>query len=416
MIMRIYESLKYRLWNENGQRYYSMTEIFRKSVFFFRRKLHAAIENLKYFLILPYARLKYRGNSIYLVAERGTDARDNGYHFFKYLRERHPEREAYYVITSGSADYCKVAALGKTVEYRSFQHYCLFAAAKYKISTHIMGYSPDMLHYINVNRRHRIPGKQIFLQHGVIKDDLIGLYQQQTRADIFICGAYPEYEYVKSTFNYRNNEVKYTGLARYDNLYNNQVKNQILVMPTWRQYLKELDAEGRNHSDYFKLWNKLLNDERIVHALRQNGMKLIFYPHYEMQPYISCFSSAASEVEIADFAHYDVQMLLKESKLLITDFSSVFFDFAYMRKPCIYFQFDRDKFYSTHYKKGYFNYNDMGFGEVETEYEGLIATLLKYIENGCIMDALYEERAKQFFLLHDGNNCERIMEEIEKLK
>lgn len=39
---------------------------------------------------------KYRG--VWIVSERGSDARDNGYHFFKYIRENHPEIKAYYII------------------------------------------------------------------------------------------------------------------------------------------------------------------------------------------------------------------------------------------------------------------------------------------------------------------------------
>ena len=47
---------------------------------------------------------KYRG--VWIVSERGSDARDNGYHFFKYIRENHPEikvcsKTLYMYIESG---------------------------------------------------------------------------------------------------------------------------------------------------------------------------------------------------------------------------------------------------------------------------------------------------------------------------
>ena len=53
---------------------------------------------------------KYR--NLWLVAERGNDARDNGYRFYEYLRTMHPEVNAHYVITTDSADEMKIAALG----------------------------------------------------------------------------------------------------------------------------------------------------------------------------------------------------------------------------------------------------------------------------------------------------------------
>ena len=46
---------------------------------------------------------------------------------------------------------------------------------------------------------------------------------------------------------------------------------------------------------------------------------------------------------------------------MITDYSSVFFDFAYMKKPLAYWQFDSERFFAEQYGKGYFKF-DEGFG------------------------------------------------------
>ena len=48
---------------------------------------------------------KYR--ELWLVCERGNDARDNGYWFYRYLKEEHPEINARYVIETDSADRAK---------------------------------------------------------------------------------------------------------------------------------------------------------------------------------------------------------------------------------------------------------------------------------------------------------------------
>ena len=62
-----------------------------------------------------------------------------------------------------------------------------------------------------------------------------------------------------------------------------------------------------------------------------------------MQRFLDEFTTCSERIIIADWKKYDVQGLLKESALLITDLSSVFMDFAYMRKPMIYYQFDMGK-------------------------------------------------------------------------
>lgn len=392
-----------------------MKQFVKKAFRFGIRICKNMLETIKYYVCYPFAMLTYGKRTIYLFSERGTDARDNGYYMYRYFRCEHPELEAYYVIERNSVDYEKVACYGNIVQPRTWKHYMLFIAAKYKISTHIMGYAPDTPFYVAFNEKHRVPGKQIFLQHGVIKDTLVGLYQERTNLDIFICGAEPEYRDIYENYHYKNNEVKYTGLARYDGLHDFVTKDQILIMPTWRVYLKNLKQSDICKSEYFIQWNELLCDERLATCLGKHKIQLVFYPHYEMQPFIDCFSSKSKWVTIADFAHYDVQTLLKESKLLVTDYSSVFFDFAYMKKPCLYFQFDEKSFYGNHYKKGYFDYKEMGFGEVLTEKEELVSTLISYIENSCQMKEMYKKRAEHFFPLHDKKNCERIFEEIEAL-
>ena len=169
-------------------------------------------ELVLYIVTLPASLFYNRKREVFLVSERGTDARDNGYHFFKYLKEKHPELEVYYVIDRASPDYKKVAELGNVIQWKSFKHRFLFIGAKYKISTHIMGYSPDIDFYNKLNEFFPLVGKKIFLQHGIIKDDLPQLYQEKTKVDLFVCGAQPEYDFIKSTFHYKNGEVRYTCL------------------------------------------------------------------------------------------------------------------------------------------------------------------------------------------------------------
>ena len=168
-------------------------------------------------------------------------------------------------------------------------------------------------------------------------------------------------------------------------------------------------------SEYVTRWNGILQNRQLIDALNKEGYTLVFYPHFEMQKNIHMFSSIDPAVVIADFAHFDVQQLLKESQLLLTDYSSVFFDVGYMKKTSIYYQFDKEKFCSQHYKAGYFDYETMGFGEVVQTEEDCIELLVDYLENQCAIKKEYEARAASFFELHDTHNCERIYLEIKKL-
>ena len=79
---------------------------------------------------------------IWLVCEDKTEARDNGYCFFKYLREKQPYQEVYYAINYKSKDYQKVKRLGKTVRYGRIIHWILYFNSKYIISSQKAG-KPD---------------------------------------------------------------------------------------------------------------------------------------------------------------------------------------------------------------------------------------------------------------------------------
>ena len=51
--------------------------------------------------------------------------------------------------------------------------------------------------------------------------------------------------------------------------------------------------------------------------------------------------------------------------MLITDYSSIFFDFGYLNKPVIYSHFDYNEYRANHFRKGYFDYikNEMSKGQ-----------------------------------------------------
>ena len=146
-------------------------------------------------IILIYYKLyfKFRKTEMtdtWLISERGIDARDNGYWFYKYMKNNHPEIPVKYVITKDSADYSKIDE-EDIVLYRSKEHYYYFLFSKVLISAEIMGYSPNERLYYRLNKYGilRIKGKNVFLQHGITKDYNPYMTKKNSKLDLFICGA-----------------------------------------------------------------------------------------------------------------------------------------------------------------------------------------------------------------------------------
>jgi len=281
------------------------------------------------------------------------------------------------------------------------------------VSTHIDGYSPDILFFHKFGKLFPDKSKRIFLQHGIIKDDLAFCHADQTNIDMFTCSAVPEFEFIKDNFGYPDGVLVLSGMCRYDNLKKTEEPTKkILFMPTWRSKLRTCTQSTFEQSDYFKEYNSFLNCRELADMLEEYDYELIFYPHFEVHRFLDSFDSNNSRVKIADFKNNDVQELLINSDILVTDYSSVFFDFAYMRKPVVFFQYNEEEFRTGHYKEGYFNYKRDGFGEIAKTKEAVINSLRALIENGLNPDELYLERMNSFFAFNDRENCRRNYEAI----
>ena len=110
-----------------------------------------------------------------------------------------------------------------------------------------------------------------------------------------------------------------------------------------------------------------------------------------------------------------MQELLINSDVLITDYSSVSFDYGYMRKPMVFYQYDEVEFRSVQYKKGYFDDKRDGFGAVVNTEDEVIEQLRRILENGLRPDEEYLARMNAFFCFNDTGNCNRVYQAICKL-
>lgn len=355
--------------------------------------------------ILKIFKKEYR--NIWLISERGIDARDNGFTFYKYLKTKYPEIHSYYIISKKSVDYNKVKKYGNIIEYKSLKHYLYLAIAKYKISTHDQGYTPDMVifHWI-----HKLPlhfyGKKVFLQHGIIKDLIPWYFRKECKPDLFVTSTQDEFNFVKHNFYQNSPQLQLIGLCRYDNLIQKQPpKKQILLMPTWRKGIHS--KEEFLNSEYYKKYSSLLSNPKLLNFLSENNYKLVFYPHIEFQKYLNCFNQN-KYIILANMKDYNVQTLLIESEILITDYSSVFFDFIYLNKLVYFYQFDKEYFYENHYNKGYFNFNNVGI--ISNNEESLIENLMNKIQT-----KEQKEYIKKLYKYRDTKNCERTYQRIIKL-
>lgn len=358
-----------------------------------------------------------------LLIEDNFLADDNGSALFKYIRKKYPRRKVYFVMNKGNENVKRMKKIGKVI-YRGSNSFKLlvlrsaYSATSIEDMMLVNPFRKNYKYYRDIlNKR-----KYIFLQHGVIKDDLSREHNKRIyNTQGFITSAKPEWmSLLAPQYLYEKKNVWLTGLPRFDYLYRDE-KRYIIIMPTWRKNLKTmLDSEDSRaidlfeQSDYYKFYFSLLHNKKLLKAAEYYGYKILFKPHPLMMKYENLFLNEDDEVKLF---HESYRTTFAQGDLLITDYSSVIFDFVYLKKPVIYAQFDRAEFFSGEhaYTKGYFDYDRDGFGEVCLDLEQTVNTIIDYMRNECKLKPVYNQRINEFFAFFDRNNCERIIDKIYRL-
>lgn len=369
-----------------------------------------------FFLSFPLAFIVYEKKRYWLVSEVDFDARDNGIHFFRYLNEKHKEINSIYLISKKNPYYESVKNIGNVIEPLTFKHMLVFIAARAKISTCVHGCSPNSYVTLYLCKFHST-GKNIALKHGIFKNLHPNYFKKNAHLDLICCGGKPEFDFINECFGYQNGVAQYTGLARFDNLHNFITDNEILIMPTWRRWLDPIKSDEEfQQTEFYKKWIGLLKSISTNDFLNDKHIKISFFLHPKLNRFYNVIKCSCPNVSFFSSTSGDnVQSRLKSASLLITDFSSIYFDFAYMKKPSLYFQFDEDQYFGKHYIKAYFDYRENGFGPVFTDSSLLIKDVIRIAKNNFKIDDVYKKRCDDFYVKYDSLNCERIFAEITKI-
>jgi CDP-glycerol glycerophosphotransferase (TagB/SpsB family) len=372
--------------------------------------------------LLPFIRKRFSG--CWLLVDRDFKADDNAEHLCRWILRHHPEQKIFFALNKNSPDWERLKSEKfPLLDLQSLCYSFAWLHCVWIISSNRTGYiiRPFWRRWFAALVKNRF----CFLQHGVTKD--LHLVLNFTRADILITAAHREYNaFVDDPrYVYTEREVRLTGFPRYDELLRKvaaiATPRKILIMPTWRKNLMSelLPRTGQypyssrfRQSEFFRQWQAVLQAPDLQECAKRHGYQLVFFPHPYLRQQLGDFT--LSGVLQPPDAGGSIQDILADTALLITDYSSIAMDFALLRRPILYFQFDRDTFFSTDhsYTKGYFDYDTDGFGDVALTHEQLFNIASEYLKNDCKMKEEYRRRVDKFFAFSDQNNCKRVYEAI----
>ncbi len=372
-----------------------------------------------YWLMHPF----YYKKRIWITFDKLYKAGDDGEYMFQYCRKLDDGIDIYYIISPDAPDYERLKAQhGKYIlKQNSLKLKLLTLYAEVILATHAtvfnyMGYTPKTQVFV----KDLFKAVVVCIQHGLTIQK-IAQYQNRVfdNTRLYTLASKYEKENVSQPiYGYFGKELKLTGLARYDGLKSDD-KKQILITPTWRRnvvnqsiaFIKKTHNDSFKNSEYFRIYNTLINDKTLIECAKKTGYKIIYLLHPAM-------SSQAEDFDTNDYVELmqatgdmSYEKILTESSLMVTDYSGVQFDFAYQRKPLVYYHPDT---LPPHYEAGGLIYETMGFGPICKNHEQLVSTLCDYMRNECKMKKEYIARADDFFEFDDFNSCERIYNEVIK--
>lgn len=365
------------------------------------------------------------GNA-WIFVDREENADDNAEHIYRWVRENHPEINAWFLLNRTSGDWRRLKRDGFRLMPHGILRKLLILNSRHIISSHADYVSGgldralygDMMHW-----------RYTFLQHGIAEKD-ISHWLGPRQFDCMLTSSPAEYASIvgdDSGYPYTEREVKLTGLPRHDRLLRLAStlapENRVLIMPTWRGGVYEEQTVGVSleekrriyaESEYVMKWRAILQNPVLHALLERNGKRLAFMPHMNALPLLDLFAPPPC-VEVIRVVDSSIQKVLAGSEVLVTDYSSIAFDFALLRRPIFYYQFDRDFFYGGghNWRKGYFDYERDGFGPVASTENELLEALDEFYMSGGVVQ--YGNRMISAMPLNDEMACSRAFDSISAL-
>ena len=372
--------------------------------------------------LIPAMILKVAKKDIWVIAERPNNADDNGWMFYQWLKENYPEKNFYFFLNKDAHNFDNNDS--HMIAYNSFKHFVYYVASDCHINAMFDSVDPNAKICNHFKAIFKKNVNTIYIRHGISKDG-VELYKYEIRPyRIFVCGAKPEYEYFKEYAGYPDDNLKYLGFARFDDLLERKRDDRfILIIPTWRRYVghdptKSVEENEQDflNSKFYKYYSDMLKDEKLLSFLEKNDIKARFCLHAQFKKFQKFFDLSNPYIDFVD-PNESVHELLLSTSLVITDYSSVFFDAAYADKACIFYHFDYEEFRSKHFSEGYFSYERDAMGPVVYDTETLVDYMFEIFDgNTFIREDKYLERTNRFFEYHDTNNCQRLYDAINSIK
>lgn len=324
-------------------------------------------------------------------------------------------KNIYYIIDKSSSQIKNVSDKYKRnfIYKYTFKHYLAFFSAKALIGSESPGHAIE-LRVANKYAAQRIYNDNfnyVFLQHGVMY--MVSLNSRgrsffrknggMPKNSKIVVSSKEEANHFVSLAGFNEEDLYITGLPKYDKNEWNENADKIVIMPTWRPWEYNLVRNDINNSPYYKLIKEII--EAIPEDLKD---RIILMPH----PLIlnDLRQSELSKYILKEFVYNDV---LKDTRVLITDYSSIAYDAFYRGSNVIFYWKEKD-FCMEQYGGHLMLNEDNAFGTICYSDNQLKEIIREQYDNN--QKDIYIEKYREIVQFNDNKNTERLISFLKRDK
>lgn len=385
---------------------------------------------LKSIAFLPiwwYDGLKKRDSKTWVFgAWYGENYSDNCRNLFEYVSRCHPEINAVWITRSDSV-YSSLKSKNMNVEYAdSKEGISICKKAKYAFISNTLR---------DINEKHVNGMTRVWLWHGhplkkivydqpapakTIKEKIRGFFPpcSKPKADI-VLNASPFFSpFYQTAFRVTSEQIIDTGYPRNDSFFENGTapyieglrqkypnSRIIMYMPTFRDTLYK---DGKAFNPFGSFGFDIISFNGF---LERNNLVFLYKGHYvDIQNQTFTENDGSRFVFVNSSMYDNLYSFIKDTDILATDYSSIYFDYLLLKKPIILTPFDKNS-YCNGSRPLYFSYDDNIEGVKANDWD----EFMRIVE-----DKQYyvpsQNTLNKYHLYQDGNSSQRVTEYFLNLK
>ena len=302
----------------------------------------------------------------------------------------------------------------KNILYKgTLKHIAYFFKCKKFIGTEALGHAMQLrvANKLVVDKIKSKNNKYVFLQHGVmymvsLSSDLrTGFKKLDMDLHKIVVSSEEEANHFVELGGFDKEDLYICGLPKFDTAVKYDNADKIVIMPTWRRWEANEASINYENTKYYKMIKRIV--EAIPEKLHD---KVIILPHPLMLKEIKNNKEYKKYIPKNEFTYDDI---LKECKLLITDYSSIAYDAYFRGSNVIFYWEEKEECMKQYGEKAKLMLNEENaFADICYDKEQLSKVVEKnYYEK---RNKANEKKYKKIVQFEDRKNTERLIDMLKK--